>query len=440
MMGKSLVPSLIGAGALALGAAVAVGLVMYRRAPVEASQDTQKEASIRVEAFRPEREDVPVFLSGYGEVRPVRCASIAAEVSGTVVVMPPEIVSGALVDEGALLFSMDRRPYEARAKDAEGQVGQAENALRALELELEGAKLRVATLNRATALATASVDRARQQVREGIGSQSELDKADEAMVAAQASEQLAEKELDVFPYRVAEAENRLASARELLRLAELDLSHCEVRAPFRGRVQEVDAERGQYLVPGQSALTLADDSALEISVSLDGKECQRWLRRAEVRTDARAWFSSIEQVACTIYWTEDENASGWTGVLDRVEAFDPASRTLTVAVRVAPSAGEQDAFPLVEGMFCRVSIPGKPLEDVFRMPAIAVSFEDTIYVVEDGRLRTRPIEVVRRSDEYVYVASGIEPSDLVIATRLVDPLDNTLCEVTTVSANAARPE
>jgi multidrug efflux pump subunit AcrA (membrane-fusion protein) len=86
-------------------------------------------------------------------------------------------------------------------------------------------------------------------------------------------------------------------------------------------------------------------------------------------------------------------------------------------------------LPLVEGMFCSVRIPGKILAGVFRLPRQAVSFEETIHVVVDKRLRTRPVKVVRIDGENTYVSSGLRAGDTIITTRLVDPLEDTLIEI-----------
>ena len=113
--------------------------------------------------------------------------------------------------------------------------------------------------------------------------------------------------------------------------------------------------------------------------------------------------------------------------------FDKQTRTLTVAVRVdvetAPKKNPR-SLPLVEGMFCSVKIPGRSLHQVFRLPRQAVSFENTVYTAEGNRLRTVQVEVVRIDGEYAYVADGLNVGDTVVTTRLIDPLENALLEIT----------
>ncbi len=69
-------------------------------------------------------------------------------------------------------------------------------------------------------------------------------------------------------------------------------------------------------------------------------------------------------------WSENAEVQG-SGHLDRVVRFD--SRTRMLAVAIALDGSQSSSFPLVEGMFCRVTIPGRILEQVFVVPREAPS-------------------------------------------------------------------
>jgi hypothetical protein len=67
---------------------------------------------------------------------------------------------------------------------------------------------------------------------------------------------------------------------------------------------------------------------------------------------------------------------------------------------------------------------------VFRVPRWAVSFDQTVYAVSNNRLKTVPVQVAYSSGEDAYIAEGLAQGDVVIVTRLIDPLENTLVELT----------
>jgi hypothetical protein len=179
---------------------------------------------------------------------------------------------------------------------------------------------------------------------------------------------------------------------------------------------------------------LADDRELEIQVPLDSRDARRWLRFRDLSAVAKnetdsAWFGDLEPVTCAIHWTEQSNGTPWQGRLDRVVEFDPQTRTITVAVRIDAQAAVPSVsggLPLVEGMFCRVEIPGRTLARAVRLPRWAVSYEGTAYVVQDSRLRTTPVTVNHTEGDFSFVTDGIAPGEIVITTRLIDPLENSL--------------
>ena len=180
-------------------------------------------------------------------------------------------------------------------------------------------------------------------------------------------------------------------------------------------------------------MTLADDSVLEIHVPLDSIDARKWLRfKGEHKSEKKIWFTGLEPVICKIRWTEENGANTWSGRLHRVVQFTPQTRTLTVAIRIEKQtqAGETGPFPLVEGMFCSVSIPGKTLQNIYKLPRWAVSFENTVFKAVESRLQTTPVRVARVDNDFAYIADGIKTGDTILITRLVDPLENSLLEIT----------
>jgi RND family efflux transporter MFP subunit len=208
-------------------------------------------------------------------------------------------------------------------------------------------------------------------------------------------------------------------------LAKLRLERCVIRAPFTGRITERNVEQNEYVTPGRKLLTVVDDADLEVEVSLDSRDGVNWLR-FQPRRDGGSWFGLPEETGCTVTWTEREDVQG-EGRLDRVVRFDPATRTLVVAVRLKPD--NTTPFPLVQGMFCRVDIVGRPLDKVFILPRQAVTYEGTVHVVRDSRLHTQRVEVARVQDNKALITGGLQEGETVIITRLENPLENALVRI-----------
>lgn len=417
---------------LLIGVAAMARLSQLKKPPAEA---VLKEKPMRVRGVEVNFEDVNVFINGYGEVQPLDIVTIAPEVSGRIVTVHPRLEVGEVIPRGETLFKVDDRVYRATLAEARAAVEQMKASIQRLEKQYKLDRERLKTIERNRELSKKEFERIKQLFETSkVGTQSGVDHAEQAYnAAADAADQMA-RQIALYPIQIKEADSTLASAKARLTLADINLKRCRVAAPFDGRVKNAGLETGQFVSPGQVVLTLADDSLMEIHVSIDSRDAKKWLRfKPRDMGHKSAWFADLEPYVCKIRWTEDPEGNVWEGRLHRVVMFKQQTRTLTVAVRIDAenAAGRFNVgLPLVEGMFCSVQIPGKKLENVARLPRWAVTFDNTVYLANaENRLQTIPITVARIEGDSVYVSGGLTRGDTVITTRLADPLENALLEV-----------
>ncbi len=373
-----------------------MGMKMLADLKTPPAEAKNGERPLRVETLEVEEEDIPVSITSYGEVKALNVVPIAPEVPGKIVKIHPRLEIGEIIPKGEVLFKIDPKDYITIRKTS---------------------RERLKILKRSQELAKKEYERVRILFeKNSVVTQAGVEAAERAMLSA------------------ADLTNQIS---QILETAENNLERCEVRAPFDARIKSVSLEKGQYVIPGQNVMTLANDAVLEIHVPIDSRDARKWLRfNGEEKNRKIAWFPAIEQVECKISWTENNSGQTWGGRLHRVVKFDDQTRTLVVAIRVGAESTKKKnspSFPLVEGMFCSVKIPGRTLHNVFRLPRQAVSFENTVFIAAGNRLKTMPVKVARVEGENTYVAGGLNTGDMVITTRLIDPLENTLLEITNTS-------
>ena len=427
---------------IALGLAMKAGFEALREVP---EQTASQEAVLRVEVTRAAPEDVLVTITGYGEARALDMLPVTPKVAGEIIEIHPNLEMGEVIPKGGLLFRIDPQDYRILKAQAQAKVDQLTSIIERLQKQYAIDTERMETYRRTKTLAATEFDRDKKLFEEDdIGAESMVNLSEiNSNQARDAFEQI-QQAIVLYPLRIREAESGLAAAKAQLEQAELSLERTEVYAPFDARVKMVQLELGQNVAPGALVLALANDAVLEISAPLDSRDAAAWLRFKEkepIGGDAdRAglqWFGEVEPVPCRVSWTESPSRHFWRGTLDRVERFDQMTRTVSVAIRIDRSgaASEPDAFPLVDGMFCQVEIPGKTMSQVHRLPRWAVTFEDEVYLADSlgedrpARLEKRNVEVARRQGEEAFVSGGLEPGDLVITTRLGNPLPGTLLSV-----------
>ncbi|MDJ0722977.1 MAG: HlyD family efflux transporter periplasmic adaptor subunit [Desulfobacterales bacterium] len=416
---------------LLVGVVAMLALASMKKPPAEARLD---ERPLHVEVQAVLARDVPVTISGYGEARPLDVVTISPEVSGRIVKAHPRLEAGEIIPSGETLFEIDARDYRADQSEATASVQQWRHTIQRLRKQAAIDADRLKTLRRSQRLAEAEFERLRNLYdQDRVGTRSGVDAAERAANTARDQADQMAQAVTLYPIQIQEAQDSLKAARARLEIATIRLERCVVAAPFTGRVRSVAIEQGQFVSAGIAAVTLADDSMLEIHVPIDSRDARRWLRfRTQGPLSGGAWFGTLEPVACRIRWTEALDGRHWQGTLHRVVEFNKETRTVTLAVRIGAKeaiSGAPERMPLVEGMFCLVEIPGKVMPGVMAVPRWAVSFENTVFVARDRRLKTVPVQVARIQGDTAYVADGLAAGDRVIVTRLVDPLENALLKI-----------
>lgn len=416
---------------LAAGGLGMVFLLSLKEPPARA-EIAERVLRVQVQPVQP--EDVPVVMTGYGEVRATDAVTVVPEVAGRVIEVHPRLRAGEVIPNGEVLFRIDPSDYQASLQRAEGSVGQLQSAVSALRKQQSMDTEMLSTLKRTLELAEAEHARLKKLYEASeVGTLSNVERAEMARNQAKTAHDQLSNALDLYPTRIEEATSGLAAAQGALELARNALGRTTVVAPFNARVKMEQLEVGQVVAPGTPVAQLANDASLEIRVPLDSRDARQWLQFEDsIEESDAAWFSATRQVPCNIRWSEDPNSHVWQGTLIRVEAFDPQTRTLTVVVRLeGDQARSQDAdrLPLVDGMFCNVEIPGKQMTQVYRVPRWAVTFEGDVYVAKGDRLEIRRAEIVRHQGEETILANGLMPGDNVIITRMVTPAPNSLLEI-----------
>lgn len=417
--------------ALLVPAVIAVLFVLFAEQP-ELVEPPEPSLFVQVKTVQPEA--FTPTLSGFGVVEPLHRETLAAEVAGRILSGDQgRVRSGFLVREGDLLLQLDDRDLRIQQLEAAAGLAQAKAALQALELQQETDTQRRAWLSRARELQARELERVQRLFLEDqIGSQREVDLAEQALTQSESQLALLDQALALFPLRREEMKARVQAAEAMVARIELDTARTAIRAPFSGRIETVHVETGDRVMPGQPLLTLVRDDEMEIRFPLELGEARRWLPFLFEETSGapQSWFPPLPELEARLFWREGRQELSWQGQLHRVVALDPSTRMLHLAIRTqGHSADDRPSLPLTPGMFVRIELPGRPLSDVYTLPQLALNVEGNAYrATAENRLETVPLEVLRSEGGHSIVR-GLQPGDRVVITRLVAPLEGALLEI-----------
>ena len=354
---------------LVVGVAGAVLLASSRKTPPRVEHISPGPL---VETTTAHVSDIEVVVEGHGEVVAKVAVEVVPEVAGRVVEVSPSMVVGGFFKAGEPLIVIDPRDYEFGVERAQAAVARAEVRFEQEMAEAEVAREEWTELHPGEAPPSGLVVR-EPQVRQ------------------------ARAELD--------------AARADLDVARLSLERTRVSLPFDGVVVSESVDLGQFVTTGRVLATVYGTDQVEVRVPLESRDL--------------SWFEIPERPGETCPRAEVSAAFAgttytWEGRVTRMEAqLDAASRMAHVVVEVArPYAGADGRPPLMPNTFADVRIFGKTLDDVVAIPRHALREGSTVWVVTDGVLRSRPVDVARADREWAYISSGLEDGEQVITSSL----------------------
>jgi RND family efflux transporter MFP subunit len=392
------------------------------------SQVPDGEQVVHAVGMRVSPQTVRVELTGFGTARVVRRSIIGAEVGGRIAALNPAVANGNWIAEGEWLLQIDPADYESRVRQIEAEAEALVSQIDQLRAEAKNLDKRLEVARRNRDLAEREYERFRKLVEEEkVEARSRMDSVERDLTRQQESVLALENQKNLNPIQIRQQQARLESVRAQLAVARLDLQKTRILAPFAGHIENKQVEVGQLIQPSAPVLTLADDAALEITVPLESGDAARWLDLA-AGGPTEHWFTRLPDSVALVRWPEVPERGAWRGRIDRVASYDERTRTVSVVVRIegaqpvtenAASNGESSAgnFPLVDGMFCQVTIPGRSLAGIFRVPQTALQEDGSVLVVEDGRMRSRPVHVARLQGDEAWIDRGLQNDDLVLTRR-----------------------
>lgn len=376
------------------------------------------------------RRNYQMTITGFGSTRAAVSVQIVPEVLGKVVWRSGDAFSGRYVTKGQELFKIERKDYELACQQAQGRVdllvAQA-NRLDQAEKNLMASKaIEVDRTKVAQRVLTAT-----EELRKnGSAGQSDLDRAEEALLVRRSQLQALVNELALVAPQRAELLAEQAAAKAQLAQAELDRDRTTYVSPVTGRIKTWDVPVDQVLQAGRAYGEIYATGVMEVTVPVLAKDLQ-WLDVASLTGDGGTVAG--KRILAEVTWQGAggetkrvwKNGGGEAGgapkvYVDRIEAgLKERTRTAVLVVRVENDPADR-AGALDINMFCSVTITGKRESSVFVMPRSAVDPEGQVWVVAGGKLSRRSVKVIRFTADQAIIRTGgeLKEGDRVVTSYL----------------------
>jgi membrane fusion protein (multidrug efflux system) len=202
------------------------------------------------------------------------------------------------------------------------------------------------------------------------------------------------------------AEKQGEAAEAMADRLEKSLSDTTIRAPFDGMVVERLVDAGEYVNPGARVARVVQMDPLRLQLAVPEAALRHVKEGQAVEFEVASW-----------------PGQKFEGVVRFISpALRESSRDLVIEAEVP-----NKEHKLRPGMFAVAKIASGGAE-LAAVPTTAVKHGDqteSVYVIEDGRLQERIIQVGERVDDHVAVLSGVKAGETVVA-RVSDALQDGL--------------
>ncbi|MCG9702531.1 multidrug efflux RND transporter periplasmic adaptor subunit VmeY [Vibrio natriegens] len=305
-----------------------------------------------------------------GRIEAVEDTNITAQVSGYL--KARHFDEGQMVEKGQLLYTIEPSSFEAQVASAKAALAQAKAALKKAELDHQ---------------------RGKNLLPRGSISQSEFDALTAALLGARAE---------------------LEAANAQLKLAEVNLSYTQIRAPFSGRISDTKVSTGDLVSPSSGVLTtLVSLDPVHTSFSVSERE-RLAMGMDKVKGDGSAESSNVE------VQLELENGEFFEhlGQLDflgnRIN-----TQTGTIAMRAIVTNPDHKLLP---GQHIKVNLRDKNTRDVIVVPRRAVQTDlegDFVMITTEGNVAERRNVVLGpQVEQGIIIRDGLDQHDSVITQGL----------------------
>jgi RND family efflux transporter MFP subunit len=389
---------------LILAAGGAAVWFIYRTEPEAQQRGAMAETAMLVETTGVDYGTFRPTIRALGTVEAAQDITLSSRVSGYIVDVSNDFEPGSLVEEGDVLVELDRTDFQNR-------VSERHSALEEARANLE-------------------IEQGRQDV-----ARSDLELINSAGIRSSSDGEatLSEQDRDLVlrePQRKA-AQARVDAAETALRQARLELQRARVLAPYDAQVLSRQANVGSQVTAGDPLGRLVGTDAYWVIATLPQSRL-RWL---QFREDTHSSDDADEggdpgsgthaRVRDRTSWPEGTYREG--ELLRPIGALEQGTRLARVLVEVpdplAREAANADAEQLLIGAFVQVELEAREVSDVARIPRDLIRNENTVWVMEDGKLRIREVTIAVQDVEYAYISEGLTADDRIVATNLASVVE-----------------
>ncbi len=363
------------------------------------------------------REDITPKLEEFAVVTSLQEISIKSEVNGKVIHCSNITEDGVLVKKGDILIEIDKSDYNIAKQEAEAALAILKADAEQMKQNIKDLTDMLETSKEDYELEKVNSKRIKDLFEKSVYSKNELEKSMQLLYQKKNKHIAAGNVLSKQKFMLEATLAKIKQADAMLDKAKLNIRRSTIKAPISGRIINCNIEEGEYLNVGEKICTVVNDAQLSLKVPVNTDEALKVLKIYPGKT---SWLRAPKNIDVTIQWLRNPDSCKWDAKIARIENYNRKTDTISILVVPVKYCGSSDSsYPLMPGMFCKVTFSGKPLKGAFQIPFSALQFNDNVYTVDqDSILHRYTVKVFAVNDDQVIILAGLPENQSVVIQQL----------------------
>jgi membrane fusion protein (multidrug efflux system) len=199
-----------------------------------------------------------------------------------------------------------------------------------------------------------------------------------------------------------------------IKVLEAQIDKSIIRAPFSGTIGLRQVSEGSYIIPSTVIANLFSINPIKIEFSVPGKYS------GQVKNGQKIEFSM------------ENSSQKFIGEIYAIEPqIDPATRTLSLR-----AISENPDDELLPGQFVNITLNLAEIENALMVPTVSVIPElngHRVFRYHSGKAESVPVEIGIRTENSVQVLNGLDRSDTIITTGILQLREGSSVNITNLN-------
>lgn len=372
----------------------ALTTLIFFTEPEASRSGATKQTAMLVDVATAEQGTYTPTIKAMGTVEAARNVELSPRVEGQIVELSDSFVPGGFVQSGEALLKIDPADYQIALNQRRSELRQAK-----------------ADLN---------IELGRQTI-----AQRDYELVEDSLSPENRALVLREPQLDAV-------RSRVDLAQAAVDQAQLNLSRTTITAPFDAHILSRNVNLGSQVSTNTVAGRLVGLDRYWVVATIPAGKL-RWLTFPQNKNETGSTVRITNKTA----WDDGEERLGT--LYRQIGALENNTRMARVIIEVTDPMAYDDENrgkpKLMIGAYVETHILAEKLTDVIRLERDLVRKDNTVWVMQDGKLSIKPVQIKFQDAQYAYITEGLEPGSQIVTTNLSTVTEGAPLRLVDSSAN-----